>query len=85
MNFVIKIISPKVDIKRFAQIKRLFLNQKIDIIIHLAAQAGVRHSLKKPRYYIDTNLIGFFNILEISKIINVKHLVFAGLGAPSSG
>ena len=43
----------------------------------MAAQAGVRHSLKKPRDYINTNLIGFFNILEISKILKVQHLVYA--------
>ena len=50
---------------------------KIDYVIHLAAQAGVRHSLKKPEDYIKNNLIGFFNILEYSRIKNIKHLLFA--------
>ncbi len=72
-NFYFK----KIDITNFKLLKNYLTKKKINYIIHLAAQAGVRHSLKKPRDYIDTNLIGFFNILEISKIINVKHLVFA--------
>ena len=50
---------------------------KIDIIIHLAAQAGVRHSIKKPEDYVKNNLIGFFNILNFSKSIQIKHLLFA--------
>lgn len=48
-----------------------------DIIIHLAAQAGVRYSLENPRAYIESNILGTFNILEISKSLNVKHLLMA--------
>ena len=56
----------------------LFLkNKKINFIIHLAAQAGVRHSLKFPEDYINSNILGFFNILQLSKLIKVKHLLFA--------
>ena len=44
---------------------------------HLAAQAGVRHSIKKPDDYLTNNLIGFFNLLDISRIYKVKHFIFA--------
>ncbi len=72
-NFYFK----KIDITNFSNLTRYIKKKKISYIVHLAAQAGVRHSLKKPRDYINSNIIGFFNILEISKIINLKHLVFA--------
>ncbi|MFH0883564.1 MAG: NAD-dependent epimerase [bacterium] len=48
-----------------------------DAVIHLAAQAGVRYSLEKPRVYIDSNLIGFFHILEMCREMKIKHLIFA--------
>ena len=49
----------------------------IDAIIHLAAQAGVRYSLENPRAYVDANLIGTFNILELARTIKPKHLMLA--------
>tara|TARA_B100000401_G_C52721454_1_gene678837 strand:- start:98 stop:1060 length:963 start_codon:yes stop_codon:yes gene_type:complete len=52
-------------------------SKNIKIIIHLAAQAGVRYSLQNPRTYIDTNLVGSFNILELSKKLKLKHLLMA--------
>ncbi|MEN3794872.1 NAD-dependent epimerase/dehydratase family protein [Fulvimarina sp. MAC3] len=48
-----------------------------DVIVHLAAQAGVRYSLENPRSYIDSNVIGSFNILEAARRIGVKHLLIA--------
>ena len=48
-----------------------------DVIIHLAAQAGVRHSLKYPRDYINSNIIGTFNIMEVARKKKVKHLLMA--------
>lgn len=48
-----------------------------DIIIHLAAQAGVRYSLENPRAYIDSNLVGTFNLLEIARITGPAHLLLA--------
>ena len=47
------------------------------IIIHLAAQAGVRYSIEKPRAYLDSNIIGTYNIIELAKKIDVKHLLIA--------
>jgi UDP-glucuronate 4-epimerase len=48
-----------------------------EVIIHLAAQAGVRYSLENPRAYIDANLIGTFNVLEIAREVMPRHLLFA--------
>ena len=50
---------------------------KPDVIVHLAAQAGVRYSLDNPRAYIDANIIGTFNVLEAARRIKVKHLLLA--------
>jgi len=50
---------------------------KPDIIVHLAAQAGVRYSLENPRAYIDSNIIGSFNVMEVASECNVKHLMMA--------
>jgi UDP-glucuronate 4-epimerase len=58
-------------------IDELFKKYKFDIIINLAAQAGVRYSITKPYKYIDANLIGFINILEACRNNPVKHLLFA--------
>ncbi len=56
---------------------RLFAQEKFDRVIHLAAQAGVRYSLKNPLAYAQSNLLGFTNILEGCRQTEVKHLVFA--------
>ena len=47
------------------------------VVIHLAAQAGVRYSIEKPRVYLDSNITGTYNIIEISKTLDVKHLIMA--------
>ncbi len=58
-------------------ISQLFSQQQFDIVIHLAAQAGVRYSLQNPHAYVDSNLVGFLNILEGCRHAEIKHLVFA--------
>ncbi len=55
----------------------LFARHQPDKVVHLAAQAGVRHSLTNPHAYVDSNLVGFVNILEGCRHNQVKHLVFA--------
>lgn len=50
---------------------------KPDVIVHLAAQAGVRYSLKNPRAYINSNIVGTFNVMEVAKKQKVKHLLMA--------
>lgn len=56
---------------------KLFAEFQPDVVVHLGAQAGVRYSLENPRAYIDSNLVGFGNILEGCRQQGVKHLVYA--------
>lgn len=58
-------------------IDRLFAEEKFDIVVNLAAQAGVRYSIENPDAYIQSNLIGFYNILEACRHNPVQHLVYA--------
>jgi UDP-glucuronate 4-epimerase len=58
-------------------LKALFAKERFDIVIHLAAQAGVRYSLTHPEAYVDSNLTGFANILEACRHYGVKHLTYA--------
>jgi len=72
-----KIKIHKVDIKNFKKIEKIFVNNKFDKIVHLAAQAGVRLSFTDPQNYFDNNILGFFNILELSKKYNIKNLIYS--------
>ena len=67
----------KIDISNKKKLLHLYKNCKFDIVLNLAAQAGVRYSIENPQKYFDSNLIGFFNILEASRIYKIKHLIFA--------
>ena len=58
-------------------VKSLFKKYKFDSVVNLAAQAGVRYSIENPNAYIDTNIVGFTNILEGCRHNNIKHLVYA--------
>ena len=58
-------------------IEKLFQDHNFDIVVNLAAQAGVRYSITNPDAYIESNLIGFYNILEACRHYSVKHLVYA--------
>ncbi len=58
-------------------LEKLFIEQKFDKVINLAAQAGVRYSLTNPYAYIDSNIMGFINILENCRHQNIKHLTYA--------
>lgn len=59
------------------ELPELFKKEEFDIVCNLAAQAGVRYSLENPETYIDSNLVGFLNILECCRHNNIKHLVYA--------
>jgi UDP-glucuronate 4-epimerase len=61
----------------FDRLRDLALAEKPDVIVHLAAQAGVRYSLENPRAYIDANLIGTFNVMECARELEVDHLLMA--------
>jgi len=56
---------------------QLFENEKFDAVVNLAAQAGVRYSLENPMAYVDSNLVGFVNILECCRHHEIGHLVYA--------
>ena len=56
---------------------KLFYSQNFDVVCNLAAQAGVRYSLENPEAYIDSNIVGFLNILECCRHHKIKHLVYA--------
>ena len=58
-------------------VEKLFREERFDVVIHLAAQAGVRYSLTNPHAYVDSNLVGFVNILEGCRHHGVKHLTYA--------
>ena len=65
------------DISDKALINALFEEYNFDIVVNLAAQAGVRYSIENPDAYINSNVIGFYNILEACRHYPVKHLVYA--------
>ena len=67
----------KIDITDQKKIFDIFQRVRPDIVINLAAQAGVRYSIENPKSYITSNLLGFFNILNLSKQFNVKHFFYA--------
>lgn len=65
------------DISERKKVAQLFATHDFDYVINLAAQAGVRYSLKNPHAYVDSNLVGFTNILEGCRQSRIKHLLFA--------
>jgi UDP-glucuronate 4-epimerase len=67
----------KVDISEAAPVNKVYGEQEIDSVCHLAAQAGVRYSLENPGAYILSNEVGFFNMIEGAKSHDVSHFVFA--------
>ena len=75
----------RMDVADRAGIAKLFADEKFDRVIHLAAQAGVRYSLKNPQAYIDANVVGFMNILEGCRHNGVQHLVYASSSSVYGG
>jgi UDP-glucuronate 4-epimerase len=67
----------KVDIANQATLNSIFENHNVHIVINLAAQAGVRYSIKNPHSYVYSNLVGFTNILEACRAYQIKHLIYA--------
>jgi len=63
----------------------LFKASSFDVVVHLAAQAGVRYSIENPQSYIDSNLVGFANILEECRQANVSHFVYASSSSVYAG
>ena len=67
----------KLNLEDKENILALFINEKFDVVVNLAAQAGVRYSIINPFAYIESNVNGFMNILEGCRHNNVKHLLYA--------
>ena len=67
----------RIDLEDRDALNRLFAERKFDVVVNLAAQAGVRYSLENPHAYVDANLVGFVNLLECCRHFNVSHFVFA--------
>lgn len=75
----------KLDIADREGVAALFANEKPQRVINLAAQAGVRYSLENPHAYVDTNLVGFVNILEGCRHAGVEHFVYASSSSVYGG
>jgi UDP-glucuronate 4-epimerase len=75
----------KLDVADRAGMEALFAGEQFDKVIHLAAQAGVRYSLQNPHAYIESNLVGFTNILEGCRHNKVAHLVYASSSSVYGG
>tara|TARA_Y100001933_G_C18990535_1_gene560352 strand:- start:462 stop:1484 length:1023 start_codon:yes stop_codon:yes gene_type:complete len=73
------------DIKNSEALEKLFKNFNFKIVFNLAAQAGVRYSLENPASYINSNIVGFGNILEKCRYHNIKHLIYASSSSVYGG
>ena len=67
----------KIDITDLSKLERLFIEQNFTHVVNLAAQAGVRYSLENPHAYVQSNVVGFVNILECCRHHKIEHLVYA--------
>ena len=75
----------RMDLLEKEKLDSLFESEGFDIVIYLAAQAGVRYSIENPYAYIDSNIIGFLNILEACRNFPVKHLLYASSSSVYGG
>ncbi len=75
----------RVDIGNLNAIEKIFSDINPDVVVNLAAQAGVRYSIENPSEFIQTNLVGFSNILECGRRQNIKHLVYASSSSVYGG
>ncbi len=73
------------DVADAATMSRLFVTEGFDRVVHLAAQAGVRYSLRNPHAYVDSNVVGFMNVLEGCRHGGVEHLVYASSSSVYGG
>jgi UDP-glucuronate 4-epimerase len=78
-------IFHKIDIKNKVDVDSIFKTYKPNFVINLAAQAGVRYSIENPYAYVDSNLMGFINVLEACRHYPVEHLLFASSSSVYGG
>ena len=67
----------KIDITKRNKLRDIFIGKKFDIIVNLAAQAGVRYSLIKPSEFVDNNILGFYNIINLAKENKIRKIFYA--------
>lgn len=75
----------KIDLADIQATAKLFVNEQLQYVVHLAAQAGVRYSLENPHAYVQSNLVAFVNVLEGCRHNNVEHLVYASSSSVYGG
>ena len=75
----------QISLENFQSLKKVFEKHKPEIVINLAAQAGVRYSLKDPNSYIQSNLVGFANLLELAKNFSVENFLYASSSSVYGG
>ena len=75
----------KGSVEKYSFVKEIFKKYRPSVVVHLAAQAGVRYSIKHPQVYVKSNIIGFFNILEACRYFPVEHLVYASSSSVYGG
>ena len=80
-----KLIIEEINISNKKDMELVFEKYKPDYVVNLAAQAGVRYSITNPSAYIESNIVGFSIILDLSKIYNVKHLIYASSSSVYGG
>ena len=80
-----KLSVVKEDIRNAGSLKEIFCEFKPDVVVNLAAQAGVRYSIENPSEYIQSNLVGFANVLECCRIEKVKNLLYASSSSVYGG
>ncbi|MBR6580354.1 MAG: GDP-mannose 4,6-dehydratase, partial [Ruminococcus sp.] len=84
-NAAVKHVFVKGSIADKPLLDKLFVEYKFDVVVNLAAQAGVRYSIDHPDVYIESNIIGFYNILEACRNNPVEHLVYASSSSVYGG
>jgi len=67
----------KIDISNSKDVEEVFIKHRFNKVVNLAAQAGVRFSIENPKVYVDSNLVGFSNILQSCRTHNIHHLIYA--------
>ncbi|MDR0750430.1 MAG: GDP-mannose 4,6-dehydratase [Tannerellaceae bacterium] len=67
----------RIDISDYAALSEIFRSYSFDVVINMAAQAGVRYSIENPHAYIQSNIVGFTNVLECCRYSGIKHLIYA--------
>lgn len=67
----------KLKLENYDDLSRVFEDEQPEVVVNLAAQAGVRYSIDNPRAYIDSNIVGFMNILECCRHFNIQNLIYA--------